>query len=297
MAVEASPPAVVQRLNQGTLTDRALAHSRRLTREMEQLLVSMFEGGQTLAGWQRFLDISDEIDALWAELDLSCWAMGQLAPWVPQAKGGEPTLAQLEARVTVLPFVPDGEPDNPALWTWSTLDKALEFLQTQKVMTSAEWNASVRVASDQRREVPITVKIGSQIDEFRRHLTEGFAAGDSVADFKKRIAGSIESTDSAIERNFRTSSKRAYLDGVEKVTNVKTFPYVKYVATTDNRTRPAHRAMDGKIIRVGTQEYAYAMSLQREPQCRCTMIPMTEKQAVRAGLRVDSADLMSVGSE
>lgn len=262
------------------MTDDALAQSRKMTGRLEDLLVSMFENGVTLKGWQDFVDILDEIDELWAELDLSCWALGQLSPWTPQVRDGEPTLAQLESPLSPMPFVPESD---PALWSWSTLDKALEFLEQQQIMSSAEWNATVKTADRTRREVPITVKLDSEIELFRRHLQDGFAAGDSVADFKKRISGTIESTDAAIERNFRTSSKRAYLDGVEKVTNTKTFPYVKYVATTDNRTRPEHRAMDGKIIRVGTQEYVYAMSLQRQPQCRCTMIPMTEKQAVREG--------------
>jgi SPP1 gp7 family putative phage head morphogenesis protein len=270
----------VKRVNQGTKTDEALRLARKITAEIESLIVDMFENGQTLSAYNRLLELLTELDQIEGELDLSCELIGMLSPWAPQVKEGEPTLAQLDAGL--VPFTPASDPD---LWTWPTLRKSLDFLSEQEILSSSEWNSRVRNAESRAREQPLRIRLESQIEQFRQHLRDGLANGDSVAEFKKRVKPTIEATDSTIERNFRTSSKRAYLDGVDKVTNKKTFPFVKYVATKDNRTRPTHRAMDGRVIEVGTPEYDRAVELQREYNCRCTLIPLTDKQAEREGVK------------
>lgn len=278
--VEATPPAAVKRVNQGTKTDEALRLARQVTREIEALIVSMFENGAQFSDYQRLQDLLLRLDEIEGELDLSCELIGMLSPWAPQVKGDEPTLAQLDA--SLIPFTPASDPD---LWTWPTLRKSLDFLDEQEILSASEWNSRVRNAETRAREQPIRIRLESQIDQFRQHLRDGLANGDSVAEFKRRVKPTIEATDSTIERNFRTSSKRAYLDGVDKVTNKKTFPFVKYVATKDNRTRPTHRAMDGRVIEIGTPEYDQAVELQREYNCRCTLIPLTDKQAEREGVK------------
>ena len=266
------------------MTDKALSLASRKVKEIEALIVSMFENGQSVTEWQRFLDLCEELDGLWAELDVSCWTLGMLSPWVPQEKQGEPTLAQLAGEL--IPFTPESKPD---LWTWPTLRAAVEFAEKQQIIGRDQWAQTATAAEQEARKHPIAIRFQSQVDDFRRHLVDGLAEGDSVAQFKNRIRDTVDATEATVERNFRTSSKRAFLDGVGNVTRSNRFPYVKYVATMDNRTRPEHRAMDGRIIEVGTPEHAKALDLQREYNCRCTMIPLTAKQAEREGFKPKDA--------
>lgn len=298
MAIE-QPPAIVTKLNQGKLTDAAIGVSGRIVGEMADLIVGMYDGGQTSDMWQRFIDLTRELDEVWGELDLAAWAIGQLSPWAPQVRDGEPTLAQLAAPLFPNVFVP-GEPTAPQSsirWTWDALTQGLEFLKGQEILSTGEWNATVLEAESTARRQPITLAIGSQIDAFRKHLIDAHAEGDTLRQFKKRIAGTITSTAAAVERNFRTSSKRAYLDGVQKITNTGRFPYVKYVATEDNRTRPDHRAMDGKILRVGTPEHARAVEMQKSYNCRCALVALTREQAIREGLKEDGPVLETAAAD
>ena len=61
------------------------------------------------------------------------------------------------------------------------------------------------------------------------------------------------------------------------------FPAVLYLATADNRTRPQHADWDGRIIGVDTPDYTTAKAMQAEYNCRCQLIPLTERRAKSMG--------------
>lgn len=55
------------------------------------------------------------------------------------------------------------------------------------------------------------------------------------------------------------------------------FPYWKYSATMDSRTRPDHAALHGKIFRTGDFTFFPPIGFR----CRCTAIPLTARQAAK----------------
>lgn len=68
-----------------------------------------------------------------------------------------------------------------------------------------------------------------------------------------------------------------------------THPYWQYVAMLDNRTRPSHRAMHGRVFRHDDAVWAVA-SPPNGWRCRCRVKPLTAAAVQRLGLVVGSAE-------
>jgi SPP1 gp7 family putative phage head morphogenesis protein len=69
----------------------------------------------------------------------------------------------------------------------------------------------------------------------------------------------------------RTSIKAAWAEGHRqryKETGRKGWVYL---SVADERTRPHHLALHGKVIIFGTEEEAMALEVMKEPNCRCRM--------------------------
>ncbi len=74
-----------------------------------------------------------------------------------------------------------------------------------------------------------------------------------------------------------------------QLATAKLFPYWRYVAVMDGRTRPTHRALGGKVFPAGHPFWA----VNYPPQgfrCRCTVQALTQAQVDKAGIQVESAD-------
>lgn len=68
-------------------------------------------------------------------------------------------------------------------------------------------------------------------------------------------------------------SKRAYLMSKTYGFVSKGYNACKYVTKKDNRVRPEHKAMNGKVAKIGSPEFEGFVSLQTEYGCRCDIIP------------------------
>lgn len=167
-----------------------------------------------------------------------------------------------------------------AAYRFPRIEEGVKFLAERRIVTEGEWS---RLAQAERiRSVYMPGTSQQQLQKLRDSLQQSFREGEGLADFRKRLDEDLKARKWEVETAFRTATKQAYLDGVSTVIESpagKRFPYVKYVATVDNRTRQSHAVMDGKVIAVGTPEYAAAKALQAEYNCRCTFIPLTAKRA------------------
>jgi uncharacterized protein with gpF-like domain len=67
-----------------------------------------------------------------------------------------------------------------------------------------------------------------------------------------------------------------------------THPYWQYVAVLDGRTRPAHRAMNGRVFRYDDELWS-AMYPPNGFNCRCRVRPMTADAVGREGFTVESS--------
>ena len=82
-----------------------------------------------------------------------------------------------------------------------------------------------------------------------------------------------------IDNIYVTNTSLAYGSGqMSKMLEVSgDFPYWKYSATMDSRTRPDHAALHGKIFRTGDFTFFPPIGFR----CRCTAIPLTARQAAK----------------
>lgn len=168
-----------------------------------------------------------------------------------------------------------------AAYRWPRVEDGVRFLESRNVVTQQEW--SQLAEREKVRTVYLKGTSTAQLEKLRGDLAQSFRDGESLHTFRKRLDDSVSASKWEVETLFRTQTKQSYLDGVTTVlTNPRVknrFPFVKYVSTNDNRTRSSHRAWNGKIIRTDSPEYEEAKRLQAEYNCRCTLIPLTERRA------------------
>jgi len=80
-----------------------------------------------------------------------------------------------------------------------------------------------------------------------------------------------------LETVYRTNTALAYSGGqISALDRVKDdFPLWRYSAVKDSRTRPSHRALDGKLFKTGDYTYYPPISFN----CRCEAIPLSRAEA------------------
>jgi len=74
-----------------------------------------------------------------------------------------------------------------------------------------------------------------------------------------------------------------------QLASAKLFPYWRYVAVMDGRTRPTHRALNGAVFPADHPFWA----INYPPQgfrCRCTVQALTQAQVDKAGIQVEGYD-------
>lgn len=116
-------------------------------------------------------------------------------------------------------------------------------------------------------------------------LVENLAKGEGAREFRQIVndefdnAGLSRVAPHAINNIYETNVSLSYGAGQmsKLVENSEAFPFWKYSATMDSKTRPTHAALHGKIFRTG--DFTFYPPL--EFRCRCTAIPLTARQAGR----------------
>lgn len=95
-----------------------------------------------------------------------------------------------------------------------------------------------------------------------------------------------------VDNIFRTNIQTAYNVGrYKQMEAVKdAFPYWMYDAVNDSRTRPTHRAMDGKVYPAG-HPFWDTWYPPNGFRCRCSVQPLTAGQVARRGLKIETEDL------
>ena len=136
-----------------------------------------------------------------------------------------------------------------------------------------------------------------QDQRIREHLknaiAENLAKGEGYREFNKLVddifdkAGLTRLHNHQINNIYETNVSLAFGAGqMQKMLEVSDeFPYWKYSATLDSKTRPSHAALHGKIFKAGDYTFFPPIGFR----CRCTAIPLTARQATRY-LKTDMPD-------
>lgn len=128
-------------------------------------------------------------------------------------------------------------------------------------------------------------------------LAGNLRRGENKEDFRKVIdaefdkAGLTRLHPHQIDNIYYTNTSLAFGAGqMARMTEVSDdFPYWKYSATLDSKTRPDHARLHGKIFRIGDYQFYPPLGFR----CRCTAIPLTARQA---GRLLESATPLESGS-
>lgn len=143
---------------------------------------------------------------------------------------------------------------------------AASFLKFQAFTTAA--------VQDQRIRTRLQAAIAGNVKR-----GEGAKSFADVVDSEFDKAGLTRLKSYQIDNIYVTNTSLAYGSGqMSKMLEVSSdFPFWKYSATMDSRTRPDHAALHGKIFRTGDFTFFPPIGFR----CRCTAIPLTARQAAK----------------
>lgn len=190
---------------------------------------------------------------------------------------------------------PDGEP--PGV-TFPTVAQAIERIESSPVAATLDY----RETAAQVREGAFAITgdlTDSAVADVRDILAETMRTGGSEADFVDIVVSRLEEeggplAEPHVAQIFRTNTATAASTAQDKALSapmvVDAFPYRSYWATTDQRVRDEHMALERHGLD-GTNIYrADDPTWQRfrppwDFNCRCAWSPVTVLQASRAGVR------------
>jgi len=142
------------------------------------------------------------------------------------------------------------------------------------------------------RQMATTVSFLSSLEQIEtviKAVNKSIADGGTFNDFQKLIAESeIILPKHYLDNVFRTNIQNAYGHGrwQQQQRNKAKRPYLMYSAINDSRVRPAHLALNRIVLPID-----HPFWLTHYPplgfRCRCTVIALTEKQALKYGITPD----------
>ena len=172
--------------------------------------------------------------------------------------------------------------------------KAVDFIRAKAAVSPGDFGrlpAELRVKS-------FTTAAAEDVQTLRRILDalESLPSGADWNAKRREIAGMIgggKDADPQTRRHMQararlivqTAGRQAYAAArwAEMRAMTDVFPYWRYVADGDERTRPSHAALDGKVVR-HDDPFWQAHFPPWDFGCRCTAVPMTEAEAKAAGI-------------
>ena len=176
------------------------------------------------------------------------------------------------------------------------MEAAVKFWRDKVVMSPSAF----RKLSDEEKVRAFAVAgiaKGDELSTVYNALQAAIEKGMSFSQFKAECAeifarrGWTGKREWRVQNIFRTNIQTAYAVGRhQQQQEMKgTFPYLQYNAVNDRRTRPTHRALDGKVFPVDHPFWStwYPPNGYR---CRCSTISLTEGQVKRMGLTVETED-------
>lgn len=191
-------------------------------------------------------------------------------------------------------------------------EKAIEYFQAKGYAISWSWRDLWQ--ESQAKAFTVAKVLNTDIlNDIRGALDEALNNGTTLRDFEKKLTpllqakgwwGKTQHTDTTtgevstaqlgsprrLKTIYQTNLQTAYMAGRYRsmMESADSHPFWRYVAVLDGRTRPAHRAMDGRVFRYDDELW----STHYPPNgfnCRCRVSPMTADAIAREGLTAESS--------
>ncbi len=192
-------------------------------------------------------------------------------------------------------------------------EKAIEYFQSKGYAITWSWKDLWQ--ESQAKSFTVAKVLNTDIlDDIRGALDDALNNGTTFRDFQKNLTpilqakgwwGKTEHTDTAtgevstaqlgsprrLKTIYQTNLQTAYMAGRYRsmMESADSHPYWRYVAVLDGRTRPMHRAMNGRVFR-----YDDALWSTHYPpngfNCRCRVSAMTTAAVERENITVQSSE-------
>ncbi len=172
--------------------------------------------------------------------------------------------------------------------------EALAYWRSKAPVTKAQYEALTERARTRAFTVAGLAR-QDQVGAIYAALARALEKGEPLAHFKKRVAALIEQQGWVgrrawrVENIYRTNMQAAYQAGryaqMKRVARRR--PYWRYVAVRDRRTRPTHRALDGKIY-PHDHPFWETWYPPNGFACRCTVQTLSRTQVEERGLEVET---------
>ena len=169
-----------------------------------------------------------------------------------------------------------------------TLLQALEYARSRHVILPAEFY-SLDLNSRQYASTVSGLASLNQIKSVLNSVYSVVESGGTFQDFQKMIeAEGIDLSEAQLKNVFRTNTQNAYGYGrwLHQQRNKGKRPYLMMMVINDKRTRPTHSMLD-RIIRHIDDPFWRRYYPPWAFMCRCTVIALTEKQAMKYGITPD----------
>ena len=170
-------------------------------------------------------------------------------------------------------------------------EAAIAFWQARAKLTSAQAKALGEGARSRAFYVTGLAEM-DMVNLVHDGIAEALENGETLADFKKRIAETIEREgwkSHRVETIFRTNIQSAYSAGryANQQATKELLPYWRYVTVGDSRVRPSHAVLSGKVFPADHPFWA-----ENYPpngfKCRCAVQALSKGQVRRMGLDVET---------
>jgi SPP1 gp7 family putative phage head morphogenesis protein len=177
-----------------------------------------------------------------------------------------------------------------------TLEAAAEFWRSKVQLSPGQFNRladEVKTLAFGIGGIAKGAELATVFEALQRAMEDGISFGDFKAQcaaiFERRGWTGLSSW--RVDNIFRTNIQTAYNVGRyrELQEMADSFPYWEYDAVNDRRTRPTHRALDGKVFPANHQFWDtwYPPNGFR---CRCSVMALTEGEVAERGLKVETED-------
>lgn len=171
---------------------------------------------------------------------------------------------------------------------------AYKFWKDKVPMSKAAFNALAE--EDRVRAFVVSgMAKGDQLTALYESIDKALATGQSMDAWKREIAGVFAGngweplSGFRLDNIFRTNIQTAFTTGryAQLMEVAKSRPFWRYSAINDDRTRPTHSVLHGRVIRYD-DPFWDTFYPPNGFRCRCTVTSLSKKQMEKKGLVAES---------
>ncbi len=177
-------------------------------------------------------------------------------------------------------------------------DRAVAWLASREAVARTDFEA----LSDQAKRRAITaagIETDAAAEAIQAELVAAVREGRTIQQFREAVqarslaAGDAWRPDFTFRHNLSRAHAASRKAAFDEPAMADLFPYLRYSAIRDERTRPSHLALDGIVLRRDDPFWA-SFTPPWDWGCRCMVIPLMAEQVEATGIevRTDGAELV-----